>query len=104
MRPGGCGETGTTRGDQHDDLAEHRAARHQQEAHHGVLVTDAVTVLGDAPEVLRLLDGVVTGIDTNTHRGAACVTPEDAERALRAWCHQLTSLLPRPAGSVTPFD
>lgn len=93
----GCGQTGTTRGDQHDDLAAVHAARHQQEAHHEALVTDAVAVLTDAREVLRLLPGVVTDVDSDTYRGAACVTPEAATAALSAWGYQLTVMLPEPA-------
>ncbi|MEF3119506.1 hypothetical protein [Streptomyces chrestomyceticus] len=93
----GGGQTGTTRGDQHDDLAAVHAARHQQEAHHEALVNDAVAVLTDAREVLRLLPTVVTDVDTQTYRGEACVTPEAATDALSAWRYQLTALLPEPA-------
>ncbi|WP_235490720.1 hypothetical protein [Streptomyces roseoverticillatus] len=84
-------------GDQHDDLAEMRAARHQQEAHHEALIGDAVAVLADAQEVVRLLAGVVTDVDTKTYRGDACVTPEAAEAALYAWREQLTAMLAEPA-------
>ncbi|KOT80896.1 hypothetical protein ADK70_26925 [Streptomyces rimosus subsp. pseudoverticillatus] len=93
----GCGQTGTTRGDQHDDLAAFHAARHQQEAHHEALVNDAVAALTDAREVLRLLPGVVTDVDTHTCRGEACVTPEAVTDALSAWGYQLTAMLPEPA-------
>ncbi|MFB1046822.1 hypothetical protein [Streptomyces chrestomyceticus] len=86
----GCGQTGTTRGDQHDDLAAVHAARHQQEVHHEALVTDA-------REVPRLLPGVVTDVDTHTHRGMACVTTEAVTDALSAWGYQLTAMLPEPA-------
>ncbi|CAM5517336.1 MULTISPECIES: hypothetical protein [Streptomyces] len=81
----GCGQTSTTRGEQHDDLAATRAARQQQEAHHEALVTDAIAVLTDDREVLRLLPSVVTDVDTHTCRGGVCVTPEAAADALTAW-------------------
>ncbi|MEU1129536.1 hypothetical protein ABZ383_06665 [Streptomyces sp. NPDC005900] len=93
----GCGGTGTTRGDQHDDVAAVRAARHQQEAHYEALIGDAVAVLMDAREAVRLLAGVVTDIDTTTYRGDVCVTPEAAQDALYAWKDQLTAMLPEPA-------
>ncbi|MFF7987677.1 hypothetical protein ACFZDK_53020 [Streptomyces sp. NPDC007901] len=93
----GCGETGTTRGDRHDHIAEMRAARHQQEAHREALIGDAVAVLKDAQEVLRLLPDVVTDVDTDTYRGKACVTPEAAKDALYVWQNQLTGMLPEPA-------
>jgi hypothetical protein len=92
----GCGETGTTRGDQHDDVAAVRASRHQQEAHYEALIGDAVAALEDAREAVSLLSGVVTDVDTTTHRGDACVTPEAAQKALYAWKNQLTGMLPEP--------
>ncbi|MER5916704.1 hypothetical protein ABT124_41635 [Streptomyces sp. NPDC001982] len=93
----GCGESGTTRGDQHDDVTAVWAARHQQEAHYEALIGDAVAVLTDATEAVCLLSGVVTDVDTTTYRGDACVTPEAAQDALYAWRNQLTAMLPEPA-------
>ncbi|KOU04862.1 hypothetical protein ADK86_08125 [Streptomyces sp. NRRL F-5755] len=62
----GCGQTGTTRGDQHDDFAAVHGARHQQEARHEALVNDAVAVLTDAREVLGTAqsDGAASGLVT----------------------------------------
>ncbi|WP_431047212.1 hypothetical protein ACQUSR_33775 [Streptomyces sp. P1-3] len=54
-------------------------------------------MLKDAQEVLRLLPGVVTDVDTETYRGKACVTPESAKEALFVWQDQLTAMLPEPA-------
>ncbi|MEU2779723.1 hypothetical protein ABZ646_44595 [Streptomyces sp. NPDC007162] len=74
-----------------------RAARHQHEAHRESLIDDAVAVLKDAQEALRLLPDVVTDVDTDTYQGKACVTPEAAKDALYVWQDQLTALLPEPA-------
>ncbi|MFG2463722.1 hypothetical protein ACGFWE_42745 [Streptomyces sp. NPDC048523] len=92
----GCGQAGTTRGDQHDDIAAMQASNHQQVAHYEALIGDAVAVLTDAHEAVRLLSGVVTDVDTTTYRGDACVTPEAAQDALYAWTNQLTGMLPEP--------
>ncbi|MDX3696290.1 hypothetical protein PV726_39480 [Streptomyces europaeiscabiei] len=68
------------RGDRHDDAAAVRAARHEQ-AHYEALIGDAVLVLTDAPEAVRLLSGVVTDVATTTYCGDACVRPEAAQSA-----------------------
>ncbi|KOT80893.1 hypothetical protein ADK70_26910 [Streptomyces rimosus subsp. pseudoverticillatus] len=62
-----------------------------------VAVHGAVAALADAREVLRLLPTVVTDVDADTYRGAACVSPEAAAQALSVWGDQLTALLPEPA-------
>jgi hypothetical protein len=84
-----------TRGDQHDDLAPVRAARHQRQAHYDVLIGDAVAVLKDAQVMLRLLP-IAVSVDTDAYRGRACVTSEAATDALGVWEGQLTAMLPEP--------